>query len=56
LNAPSLPHTPAVFQELGDLNLDDMPELRRLYRAIAETALEALAPEDDDEAASGAAS
>ncbi|MBX3086762.1 MAG: hypothetical protein KF716_34330 [Anaerolineae bacterium] len=52
LNAPSLPDKPLIFQELGDLPMDDMKELLSLYQAIGRAALETLTPDEGESSAS----
>jgi len=42
LTAPTLPEKPQIFQELGNLPLDDMKELLAVYQAIGQAALDTL--------------
>jgi uncharacterized Zn finger protein len=42
LTAPTLPEKPLIFQELGDLPIDDMKELLTVYHGIGQAALDTL--------------
>jgi uncharacterized Zn finger protein len=46
LHLPTLPETPAVFRELGELTGDEGKALREVYRDIAQTALATLLSQD----------